>query len=101
MNNYVFNLVPDWVFERWILVAYLIINWRIRELGEHIKVHPGKEFFELTAKHLRAYVQDAKLPPDDIAPAILNIADDYMAGRPMNLRAGDYIAIQNHLRRGK
>ncbi|MFB0546563.1 MAG: hypothetical protein ACETWB_06605 [Anaerolineae bacterium] len=95
------NVVPEWILERWILVAYLIINWRAKELAERIQVRPGKEFYGVVAEHLRAYVQEGVMPPDDIAPAILNLADDYMAGRPMNLRAGDYIAIQNHIRRAR
>lgn len=101
MERFALHIVPEWIIERWILVAYLIINWRVKDLAERIQVRPEKGFYEVVAKHLRAYVQEGVMPPDDIAPAILNIADDYMAGRSMNLRAGDYIAIQNHLRRGK
>ncbi len=97
--NVVFG-VPEWIIARWILVAYLIINWQITNLAEQIKVRPEAKFFDFVAKQVQAYVQKAVMPPDDIAPAILNLADDYMAGRPMNLRAGDYITIQNHLRRG-
>jgi len=100
MERFVY-VVPEWILERWILVAYLIINWRVKDLAERIQVRPERDFYEVAAKHLRAYVQEGVMPPEDVASAILNLADDYMAGRPMNLRAGDYIAIQNHLRRGK
>jgi hypothetical protein len=41
------------------------------------------------------------MPPEAIAPAILNMADDVMAGRQVSLRAGDYIAIQNFARSSK
>jgi len=101
MERLVLHVVPEWILERWILVAYLIINWRVKDLAERVQVRPERDFYEVVAKHLSAYVQESVMPPEDIAPAILNLADDYMAGRPMNLRAGDYIAIQNHLRRGK
>jgi len=93
------QVVPEWILERWILVAYLIINWRVKELAERIRIRPERDFYEVVAEYVRAYVEKGVMPPEDIAPAILNLADDYMAGRTMNLRAGDYIAIQNHLRR--
>ena len=93
-----FQIINDWVLERWILVAYLIINWDLGHLAEFVKIRPEREFYEVTAKWLNAYVNQNEMPPDDIAPAILNMADDYMAGRQINLRAGDYIAIQTHLR---
>lgn len=91
-------VVPDWVLSRLVRVAYLIINWGVKDLAERIQLRPEDRFYEVMNKHLRAYVQDGVMPPADIAPAILNLADDYMTGREMNLRAGDYIAIQNHLR---
>ena len=43
-------------------------------------------------------MQEGVTPPEDIASAIMNIADDLMSGRDITLRAGDYIAIQNHVR---
>ena len=95
------HVVPEWVLERWILVAYLIINWNVKELAERIRIGPDKRFYAVVTKHLRAYVEEGVMPPEDIAPAILNIADDYMAGRAMNLRAGDYITIQNNIRKGR
>lgn len=94
-------VVPQWVLERWILVAYLIINWRVKDLAERIRGAPNKRFYEVVDKYIRAYVEEGVMPPEDVAPAILNLADDYMAGRPLNLRAGDYISIQNHTRRMK
>jgi hypothetical protein len=80
-------------------IAYLIINVAVRELTKWVDIEPSAKFQTLVSKHLTAYIGEAQMPPDDIAPAILNLADDYLAGRPMNLRAGDYIALQNHVRR--
>lgn len=100
MNGFPVRVIPEWVLERWILVAYLIINWRLAELGKQIEIRPEEGFFKVVAQHLNAYIQDGVMPPEDIAQAILNLADDQLAGKPMTLRAGDYIAIQNHLRRG-
>ena len=92
------RVIPQWIFERWILVAYLIINWNIKELAEGIKIKPDKEFYAVVAKYLSAYTQEGVMPPAEIAPAILNLADDMLADRPMNMRAGDYISIQTFIR---
>ena len=92
------SVIPKWVLERWILVAYLIINWDIGRLRKQIEIQPDERFFEVIQSHVDAYVNQGEMPPDEIASTILNLADDHMAGRAMNLRAGDYIALQNFLR---
>jgi hypothetical protein len=92
------QLIPDWILERWILVAYLIINWRVKDLAERVQIAPERKFYSVVAKYMKSYLKDGVMPPEDIAPAILNIADDYMAGNSLNVRAGDYISIQNHIR---
>lgn len=96
-----FRVMSEWILERWILVAYLIVNWSVSELRAVSGIEPDKQFFRVVAGYLGAYLKEGTMPPEDIAPAILNLADDHMAGRRMNLRAGDYIAIQNHIRRIK
>lgn len=95
---YDFNIVPDWIFERWMLVAYLIINWKM-SMAKEAKVKPDKRFFRVLARHMTAYLKDGVQPPKDIASTIMNLADDHLAGRQMTIRAGDYIALQNHIRR--
>lgn len=97
-DEMLFEIPEHIIIPRWILVAYLIINWRMKDIAEQIKVKPGREFYATIAKHLGAYIVNDVMPPDEIAGAILNMADDYMANRPMNLRAGDYINIQNFIR---
>ena len=92
-----FRLMPDWILERWILVAYLIINWRLAKTKQP-RIRPDKAFYKEVAKHLSAYIFDGKKPPAGIEAAIMNLADEYLGGKKMTLRAGDYIAIQNHLR---
>lgn len=102
MEGFKLNIVPEWVLERWMVGWYVIINENIKDLAERIRVRPEKNFYEVVSKHLGAYIQEGVMPPNDIAPAILNIADDYMAGRrPISIRAGDYISIQNYLRGSK
>lgn len=93
--------IPEWIMRRWCVACYLVINWRIKDLVERIKVEPGKEFYQVTAQYLYDYAYNDKMPPDDIAPTIMNLAEDFLAGKPVSFRAGDYIAVQNHIRKIK
>jgi hypothetical protein len=90
--------IPEWVVERWCIVCYLVINWRVTDLVKQAQVKPGKEFYKVVAKHMYDYVYKDTMPPKEIAPAILNAAEDFIAGNPVKFRAGDYIAVQNYLR---
>jgi hypothetical protein len=93
--------VPEWIWNRKTWVYYLIINDSIKELGEVAKVAPDARFFEMVSHHVREYVENGVKPPDAIATAILNVADDTMAGREVTMRAGDYIALQTYARSKK
>lgn len=90
--------VSDWLLERRQRIMYLVINWDIKQLGRQVRVKPEADFNAVISKYVTRYVDDGKMPPADIAPAILNLADDYIAGREVSIRAGDYITIQNHIR---
>ena len=95
---------PIWVKREHILdrrtwVYYLVINkWASRHLAEQIEVAPDDRFFKVLDKHVTAYVKENAAPPQEIASVVMNVADDYMAGRDVVLRAGDYIAMQNFVR---
>ncbi|MCE8425423.1 MAG: hypothetical protein J5U17_06555 [Candidatus Methanoperedens sp.] len=94
--------IPAWVIERKIMVVYLDINEEFsKEFSDVMQMAPEKKFYEFVAKHVNAYLQEGMMPPTEIAPAIINLVDDYKAGRSMTLRAGDYISLQNYLRKGK
>jgi len=41
------------------------------------------------------------MPPEEIAGPILNLADDFMNGREMTLKTGDYIALHNFMRKSE
>jgi hypothetical protein len=84
--------------DRWILVAYLILNERMQDLVDKYRFKPGKEFYNTVAQYLGAYIVKKTMPPKEIASAILNLADDFLGNRPMTLRAGDYIDIQNFIK---
>ena len=60
-----------------------------------------ERFDRFVKQEVAAYVEWGRLPAGDVAPGILHLADDVLAGREPTLRAGDYIAIQNHLRRAR
>ena len=69
-----------------------------KEASELVQIIPDSRFDKVVTDHLRAYVDKGVKPPNEIASAILNLADDFMAGNQITIRAGDYISIQNFLR---
>jgi hypothetical protein len=90
--------IIDAIGERWCVVCYLIINWRIDELKKFAEWRIPTDVYKELAEHLHAYLYKDKMPPDEIASTILNIADDFVRGDQVKLRAGDYIALQNFAR---
>jgi len=90
--------LPGWVLDRRTWVMYLIPPGPLKDRFEHlVDIAPDKEFFDVISKHLTA-LEEGVMPPEAIAPAILNLADDLAAGRNPVLRAGDYISLQHHIR---
>lgn len=91
----------------WWKVAYLIIpDWDRFDKGllegfENIVRGQDKAFNKLVDTHLSAYLEKGVTPPAAISGAILNIAEDVVAGRTPTLRAGDYIALQTYKRTAK
>jgi hypothetical protein len=84
----------------WHKYAYLIVIDKI-DIGEIVNVPATEEFNSMISQHVKAYVENGKMPPKDIAPAILNLADDFIAGREVTVRAGDYISLQTHFKKAK
>lgn len=84
--------------KRWCLACYLVINWKIKDLVERVNVTIPAEVYKQIGEHLYAYVNEDKMPPVEIAPTILNMAEDFATGKPVQIKAGDYIAIQNFMR---
>ena len=98
----IFVTLPKWLRKRWWEVAYLappdwgVLRERFSNLTE---VEPDEKFNQLISKSIEALVEKGELPPAAIAPTIMNMADDLAHGRQMTIRAGDYIALQGHLRK--
>ena len=92
-------VLADWIWRRKWVLYYLVI---VDNFFDKNQISPSvtPEFENLTFGYAKAYIEKGEMPPADIAPAILNMADDYLAGRPVAIRAGDYIAIHNHMRKG-
>lgn len=87
------------ILDRRIWVYYLIVVDRLADrFREVLEIRPDARFFETLNEHVKAYLEDGKMPPDAIASAVMNVADDVMAGRDVQLKAGDYIAVQNFMR---
>ena len=97
--KFMFGLrILDREIPRWMKVAYLILSMKTDKMFSKLDVRTGERFNRVVAGYLNDYLSEGKLPPDEVAAPILNLADDFMAGRVMSMRAGDYIAIQNHIR---
>jgi hypothetical protein len=83
-------------------VKYLVApDWQWRIIGDIVISGPGMDFQATVDVHVNAYLFDKKEPPAEIATAIMNIADDVLTGREVVLKTGDYLAIQNFIRRKK
>lgn len=84
--------------KHWCVVCYLIINWRIEELRERGRLEIPAKAYQVLGEHLYNYVYKDVMPPAEIASTILNVADDFVRGEQVKLRAGDYIALQGYAR---
>jgi hypothetical protein len=84
----------DWV------KYYTLPLWHAKQLGDLIEWIPDAEFNEFLENHVQSYLKGRE-PPVAIQSAIMNIADDYIAGREVTIRAGDFIALQNQFRGSK
>lgn len=80
-------------------IKYLVIpDWHARQLGNIIERIPSAAFSKFVETHVQAYLQ-GKAPPAAIQSAVMNIADDYVTGKGIAVKAGDYVALQNQFRR--
>ncbi len=68
-------------------------------IGQSILERYGEAFQRVMEKYMLSYLNKGAKPPAGIAPVILNMAEDYMNGRPIDLRAGDLFALENYFSR--
>jgi hypothetical protein len=84
------------------VLMYLVVIDKVpKEKAEVMQVQPTEKFFEMVRQQAIALALEGKEPPEPIAAAIMNIADDLLAGRDVTIRAGDYIALMNFARKEK
>jgi hypothetical protein len=87
------------IFDRRIRIYYLIILDRLKlRYKDVLEARPDSRFFEELNRHATAFVNEGKAPPEAIASAVMNVADDVLAGREVQLKAGDYITLQSYFR---
>jgi hypothetical protein len=97
INTRVWVEIPKIPKKDW--VKYLVlIDWHHDKLGDIVKGQPSEKFNEFVMATLQAYLDQSKMPSAAIMPAIMNLAEDQLAGREMTLRAGDYVALQQEFR---
>ena len=83
-------------------VMYLIVIDRLLKNYRDVILQENSENFQnMVRQEVMAHVVDGKQPPEAIHTAVLNVADDMMAGRDVVLRSGDYIALMNYARDNK
>lgn len=76
---------------------YLIVkDFMLKKYNDIIKARTTNKFNNMVREEVMNYVIDAVEPPPQIHTAIMNIADDMMAGRDIVMRSGDYIALMSY-----
>ena len=89
-------------FDPTIVMYLVIIDQLVARRPELLRFKPEEKFFDVIHGHVMAYAMEGVEPPEEIATAVMNIADDMMSGRETVIRAGDYITLMDFTRkRGK
>ena len=83
-------------------IMYLVLMEKmVVKFADLLRIKPTENFYEMVREHVIDHAVHGERPPEQIAGAILNIADDLMAGRQVTMRAGDYISLMNFARQNK
>lgn len=89
-----FRIKPIWLDPT--PVMYLILPDKfVKDYADLLKLRPTEKFFDVVHELVMDYVIEGKMPSGEVSTAIMNIADDVMAGRDATMRAGDYITLMN------
>jgi hypothetical protein len=93
--------LAEWIRRKKQEVMYLVVGPGDL-FGQHLvdwaNIPIDEAFQKQVEQMVTTYVQKGELPAEQIAPTILNLADDLVAGRDMVIRAGDYIALRSFMR---
>lgn len=94
------NGLENQIKRHWCLASYLILNIHFKDWVELADKELPANFAKEMAKHVYAYIYEDVKPPAAIEQTVMNVAEDMMVGRVVQLRAGDYIAAQKFFRKG-
>jgi hypothetical protein len=86
------------ISRHWCLASYLILNVNLGDLVELGERELPEAFSKKMAGLVYGYLYEDKVPPLEIQQTVLNVSEDLLAGREVQLRAGDYIAVQRYFR---
>lgn len=90
--------LPREILDRRDWIRYLVVpTWHSKNLGEVLEQVPDEAFAEFVEGHVQSFL-DGKMPPAAIQSAVMNVADEFLSGGTVTLKAGDYIALQNEFR---
>lgn len=80
-------------------VKYLIVPlWYSKERdSKYIEIREDDAFMGYVKDQVSDYL-NGKAPVDEIESAVMNVADQYVAGEGIILHTGDYIAFQRQYR---
>lgn len=92
------NGLVNQIEKHWCIASYLTINMNLGDLVELAEKELPEQFSREMAKHVYGYVYENKMPPAEIQQTVLNVSEDFLAGRQVQLRAGDYVAVQRYFR---
>jgi len=93
--------IPKSIIDRKDWVRYLtLVNWHAKQLGDIVERVADADFTKFVDTQVQNYLKGTAAPAA-IQSAVMNIADDFIAGREVVLKAGDYIALQNQFHAGK
>ncbi|NOQ22663.1 MAG: hypothetical protein GQ565_08445 [Candidatus Aegiribacteria sp.] len=86
------------IFDPTVVMYLVIIDKLVSQRPDLVRYKPDEGFFDVVREHVLAYATEGVEPPKQIASAVMNIADDMMAGRETVIRAGDYISLMDYTR---
>ncbi len=93
--------IPKSIIDRKDWVRYLtLVNWHAKQLGDIVERVPDAAFTKFVEAQVQNYLKGTAAPTA-IQSAVMNIADDFISGRDVVLKAGDYIALQNQFKAGQ
>jgi hypothetical protein len=95
------NMKINMKFDPTIVMYLQVRDLMLARYRNELIARPTEKFYDMVYKEVMTHVIDGKEPHEQILTAVLNIADDMMAGRDVTMRAGDYIALMNYAREMK